>query len=252
MQLDLAFFAVAIPAVLIPAASKGGFGGGAGFVSAPLLALAMPPAQAVGLLLPLLMLMLMDVLSLRPYWRRWDWRHSALLMLGGVAGTAIGWAIFGAISADGVRLMVGLSALGFVGLQVARSFGRLRPPDHDPGPAKGLALGSVTGLSSFISHAGGPPASMYLLGVGLDRTTYQASMVLVFWWLNLIKLPAYVELGMLNRELVVPLLILAPIAVAGVHLGVWAHRRVSDDFFFRLTYSLLAVAGAKLVWDSLT
>ena len=70
MQLDLAFFAVAIPAVLIPAASKGGFGGGAGFVSAPLLALAMPPAQAVGLLLPLLMLV--DVLSLRPYWRRWD------------------------------------------------------------------------------------------------------------------------------------------------------------------------------------
>ena len=250
MQLDLAFFAVAIPAVLIPAASKGGFGGGAGFVSAPLLALAMPPAQAVGLLLPLLMLM--DVLSLRPYWRRWDWRHSALLMLGGVAGTAIGWAIFGAISADGVRLMVGLSALGFVGLQVARSFGRLRPPDHDPGPAKGLALGSVTGLTSFISHAGGPPASMYLLGVGLDRTTYQASMVLVFWWLNLIKLPAYVELGMLNRELVVPLLILAPIAVAGVYLGVWAHRRVSDAVFFRLTYSLLAVTGAKLVWDSLT
>ena len=250
MQLDLAFFAVAIPAVLIPAASKGGFGGGAGFVSAPLLALAMPPAQAVGLLLPLLMLM--DVLSLRPYWRRWDWRHSALLMLGGVAGTAIGWAIFGAISAHGVRLMVGLSALGFVGLQVARSFGRLRPPDHDPGPANGLALGSVTGLTSFISHAGGPPASMYLLGVGLDRTTYQASMVLVFWWLNLIKLPAYVELGMLNRELVVPLLILAPIAVAGVYLGVWAHRRVSDAVFFRLTYSLLAVTGVKLVWDSLT
>ena len=101
-------------------------------------------------------------------------------MLGGVAGTAIGWAIFGAISPDGVRLMVGLSALGFVGLQVARSLGRLRPPDHDPGPAKGLALGSVTGLTSFSSHAGGPPASMYLLGVGLDRTTYQASMVLVF------------------------------------------------------------------------
>jgi uncharacterized membrane protein YfcA len=93
---------------------------------------------------------------------------------------------------------------------------------------------------------------MYPLGIGLDRTTYQASMVLVFWWLNLIKLPAYVELGMLNRELVVPLLILAPIAVAGVYLGVWAHRRVSDAVFFRLTYAILAVTGAKLVWDSLT
>jgi uncharacterized membrane protein YfcA len=249
VQLDLVFFAAAIPAVLISAASKGGFGGGAGFASAPLLALAMPPAEAVGLLLPLLMLM--DVISLRPYWRKWDWRHSRLLMLGGVPGTFLGWWVFGSISPDGIRLLVGVTALGFVLFQVARSRGWLRPPTRDPGPGKGLFWGSVTGFTSFISHAGGPPASMYLLGVGLDKTTYQASTVLVFWWVNLIKVPAYIEVGMLNRSLVAPILILAPIAVAGVFFGVWAHRRVSDAFFFRLTYALLAVTGAKLVWDAL-
>ena len=250
MELDLAFFAAAIPAVLISAASKGGFGGGAGFASTPLLVLAMPPAQAVGLLLPLLMLM--DLISLRPYWRKWDWRHSALLMVGGVIGTALGWSIFEMISADGVRLLVGLSALGFVLFQLARSRGWIRAPDRDPGAARGGAWGTVTGLTSFISHAGGPPASMYLLGIGLDKTTYQASTVLVFWWVNLIKLPAYVQLGMLNRELLAPIMILAPLAIAGVFAGVWAHHRVSDAFFFRLTYTLLAVTGAKLVYDALT
>jgi uncharacterized membrane protein YfcA len=115
-----------------------------------------------------------------------------------------------------------------------------------------LFWGTVTGFTSFISHAGGPPASMYLLGVGLSKTTYQASTVLVFWWVNLIKVPAYLEVGMLNRSLLVPILVLAPIAVAGVFAGVWAHHRVSDAFFFRLTYTLLAVTGAKLVWDALT
>jgi uncharacterized membrane protein YfcA len=249
MEMNPAFFAAAIPAVLIAAASKGGFGGGAGFASAPLLALAMPPAQAVGLLLPLLMLM--DALSLPPYWRKWDWRHSALLMAGGVPGTLLGWWIFGSISPDGVRLLIGLTALGFVLFQVARSRGWLSPPTSDPGAAKGLFWGTVTGFTSFISHSGGPPASMYLLGVGLDKTTYQASTVLVFWWVNLIKVPAYLEVGMLNRSLVAPILVLAPVAVAGVFLGVWAHRRVSDALFFRLTYTLLAVTGAKLVWDAL-
>ncbi len=249
MTLDTAFFAAAIPAVLISAASKGGFGGGAGFASAPLLALAMPPAEAVGLLLPLLMLM--DLICLPPYWRKWNWRHSLLLMAGGVPGTLLGWWVFGLISADGVRLFIGLSALGFVLFQIARSRGWLKPPARDPGAGKGLFWGTVAGFTSFISHAGGPPASMYLLGVGLDKTTYQASTVLVFWWINLIKLPAYVEVGMLNRSLITPILILAPIAVAGVFAGVWAHRRVSDVFFFRLTYVLLAVTGAKLVWDAL-
>lgn len=250
MHLDAAFYAVAIVAVLISAVSKGGFGGGAGFASAPLLALAMPPAQAVGLLLPLLMLM--DAISLPPYWRRWEWRHSLLLMAGGVPGTLAGWWIYGSISANGVRLFIGLLSLGFVLWAFAGARGWLRPPDRDPGPAKGLFWGAVTGFTSFISHAGGPPASMYLLGLRLDRTTYQASTVLVFWWINLIKVPAYIEIGMLNRGLTVPLLVLAPVAVAGVFAGVWAHRRVSDAIFYRLTYALLAVTGAKLVWDALS
>jgi uncharacterized membrane protein YfcA len=38
----------------------------------------------------------------------------------------------------------------------------------------------------------------------------------------------------------------------GTILGVWAHRRLSDAVFFRLTYILLAVTGAKLVWDALS
>jgi len=250
MTLDFAFFAAAIPAVLISAASKGGFGGGAGFASAPLLALAMPPAQAVGLLLPLLMLM--DLISLPPYWGKWEWRHSLLLMAGGVPGTLIGWWVFGRISADGVRLFIGLTALAFVLFQIARSRGWLKPPDDDPGAVKGLLWGTVTGFTSFISHAGGPPASMYLLGLKLDKTTFQASSVLVFWWINLIKVPAYIEVGMLNRSLISPILVMAPVAVAGVFLGVWAHHRVSDRFFFGLTYLLLAVTGTKLVWDALS
>ena len=51
MHTGYVFYLVAIPAVLIAAVSKGGFGSGAGFVSAPMLALVMEPRQAVGLLL---------------------------------------------------------------------------------------------------------------------------------------------------------------------------------------------------------
>jgi uncharacterized protein len=182
MELDGTFFAVAIPAVLIAAISKRGFGSGVGFVSAPLLALVLEPRQAIGLMLPLLMLM--DAAGLRPYWRKWSWPQTRLLMIGMVPGAALGWLFFRTVSTDGVRLLVGGIAIGFVAFQIARDRGWLRPPEQTVGPSVGLFWGTAAGFTSFVSHAGGPLASMYLLGERLDKTRYQASTVLTFWWGN--------------------------------------------------------------------
>ena len=66
MQLDPAFFAVAVPAVLFAGVSKGGFGSGAAFAATPLLALILEPGQALGLMLPLLMLLRPLVMPRRP------------------------------------------------------------------------------------------------------------------------------------------------------------------------------------------
>ncbi len=47
-------------------------------------------------------------------------------------------------------------------------------------------------------------------------------------------------------------LLLAPVAVVGVLLGARAHRVMSDRLFFSVTYVLLTLTGAKLIWDALT
>ena len=72
MTFDLVFFALAIPAVIFAGVAKGGFAGGGAFAATPILALVIAPGHAVGLMLPLLMMM--DVATLKPYWGKWD-RH---------------------------------------------------------------------------------------------------------------------------------------------------------------------------------
>jgi uncharacterized membrane protein YfcA len=250
VELDATFFALAVPAVFIAGASKGGFGSGAAFMASPLLALVIEPALAVALMLPLLMLM--DVTSLRTYWRQWSWPQSRQLMIGAVPGVVLGMLFFRVVSADGLRLLVGGIALGFVGFQLARGRGWISPAAAFAAPIWGKFWGLVAGFTSFVSHAGGPPAAMYLLASKLDKTSYQASTVIVFWWVNLIKLPPYYALGMFTAETFTANLILAPVAVIGVLAGVWAHRRISPAMFFGLTYTLLAATGAKLVFDALT
>jgi uncharacterized membrane protein YfcA len=250
VELDAASFTVAIPAVLFAAVSKGRFGAGAGFVASPLLALVLEPAAAVALMLPLLMLM--DLTGLRPYWGRWSWIHCRRLMVGALPGVAIGALLFGLVSADGVRLLVGGIALGFVAFQLARNRGWLQPAlIHSSRAGWGFFWGTVTGFTSFVSHAGGPPAAMYPLGARLDKTRYQASTVLVFWWVNLIKFPLYLALGLFTAESAKANLILAPIAIAGVLLGVRGHNVIPEKLFFRLTYALLLVTGSKLLIDAL-
>ncbi len=248
MELDLIFFAAAVPAVLLAGVSKGGFETAGAIAAAPLLALVIEPRLAVGLMLPILMLM--DVASLRAYWRRWRWPEARSLMLGAIPGVAVGWLLFGAVSSNGTRLMIGLLAIGFVAYNLALRLGLLGLGGPQP-VREGLFWGSLAGFTSFIGHAGGPPAAVYLLGRRLEKTAFQATSVLTFWWVNLIKFPPYLALGMFTAETARATLLLAPLGIAGVAIGAWAHRRVSETLFFGLTYTLLLATGIKLVADAL-
>ena len=121
MELDLTFFLFAVPAVFFAGISKGGFGSGAAFAASPFLALVLEPKYAVGMMLPLLMLM--DITSLRPYWRKWDWKNARGLMIGALPGILFGAAVFRFMNPDFLRFLIGAIALAFVVFQLARKRG---------------------------------------------------------------------------------------------------------------------------------
>ena len=76
--------------------------------------------------------------------------------------------------------------------------------------------------------------------------------MLVFWAINVAKFVPYAYLGMFTRQTLLADLALAPFALAGAWFGVWAHRLLPERAFFAITYVLLSVTGAKLVWDGLS
>lgn len=250
MELGIGFFAVAAPAALFAGISKGGFGSGAAFASAAILAIYLDPGQALGVMLPLLMLI--DLATLKPYWRKWAWAESRLLILGGVPGVGLGIVFYRMVEADAIRLVIGIVSLGFVAWQMAQRAGVLRPFGRKLPDAAGLAAGLVAGFTSFVSHAGGPPAAAYLLSQRLSKTEYQGTTVLVFWAINIVKFVPYAFLGLFTWETALADLILAPVAVLGAWIGVLLHRRVPEAVFFGITYVLLAITGSKLIWDALT
>lgn len=242
-------YAIGIFAALFAGVSKGGFGSGAAFAGSSILALFVPPGMALGIMLPLLMLI--DVTSLRPYWKRWNWVEARRLILGAVPGVALGAALYSVADADVIRLLIGTICLLFVAWQITLRAGLVRPSERAlPGWA-GNAAGVVVGFTSFVSHAGGPPVAIYLLSRRIDKTQYQATTVIVFWMLNIVKFVPYAFLGIFTLETLKIDLVLAPFAVLGALIGVKAHRIVPERLFFGITYVLLSVTGVKLVWDAL-
>ncbi|SMX47248.1 sulfite exporter TauE/SafE family protein [Maliponia aquimaris] len=242
--------AVAIPAVIFAGISKGGFGSGVAFASSSILAIMLDPGTALGLMLPLLMLI--DVASLPAYWRKWDWGAAKVLLIGSIPGTLLGALFYAWTDPDTVRLLIGLVALLFVAWQMVVKLGLIRLGGTSFGPGVGLTLGVVLGFTSFVSHAGGPAASVYLLGQKLRKTTFQATTVLVFWAVNLSKSGIYAGMGIFTLDTLKLAALLMPFALLGTWLGVKAHHMVPERWFFAFAYVALSLTGAKLVWDALT
>ena len=250
MILDTTFFAVAIPAVIFAGVSKGGFGSGAAFAATPILALILPPELAVGIMLPLLMVM--DVAALKAYWGKWSASAVRVLVLGGLPGVLLGALFWNSANPDLLRLLIGVLAVGFVAFQLARGHGWIRASARPAGTVAGLIAGAAAGFTSFISHAGGPPAAVYLLSRPITKTEYQASTVVVFWVLNAAKAIPYAYLGIFSTTSLTAGLYLWPAALLGVLIGVKAHDAIPERVYFAITYLLLTLTGGKLIWNALT
>jgi uncharacterized protein len=241
------FWVTAVLAMLLIGISKAGFGGGVVAIATPLLALTIPVADAAAILLPLLIIA--DLFSLRHYWRIYDQRSIKLMVPGAVIGIALGAFFFGYFSDNERILKVGLGVISliFVIYQLIRSIllGRLvksHPPD-----AAGVLLGAAAGFTSTLAHAGGPPATMYLLPQQLPRHLFVGTNVVFFFLLNIIKLIPYSFLGLLRIGNLTTILLLSPLAYVGVGLGLYLNRHFNEVWFNRLIYTLLFVTGLELV-----
>ncbi len=244
------FWVLAIPAVLLSGISKAGFASGAGNSMVPLMSLVIPAPQAAGIALPLLCAM--DLASLKAWWGKWSREQLWIIMPGGLLGVLVGAAIFGFLPDAAVKLMVGAIALVFL----ARSLWQGRPGRVPPAPAaphrgRGAFWGMMSGLTSTIAHAGGPPLAVYLYPLKLDRAALAATTVVFFGVVNYVKLVPYYLLGQLSVTNLLTSLALLPLVPIGVRMGIWLQGWMSDKVFYRIIYVMLALSGSKLVYDGL-
>lgn len=244
---DPLFYATAIPAVVLVGLAKGGLGGAMAMIGVPLMSLVVSPVQAAAIMLPILIVM--DIVSL------WTWRGERdpvtlkLMLPGAMAGIGIGWAMAAAVTTGAVRLMVGVVAVAFflrwVSLKLSPGGERASP--HNP--LRALFWSAVSGFTSFVAHAGGPPYQVYALSLRQAPALFVGTSVIFFAVVNAVKLVPYFMLGQFDGTNLAASAVLMTLAPPATLAGAWIVRRMKPDVFYPFMYAVMLVVGLKLVWD---
>jgi len=241
-------------AVLFIGVSKAGLGGGLGMLTTPVCVLAFGlmgerPQFAVGFLLPLLIVG--DLASMWHYWR--EWRADALkFLLPGVAlGAYLGVLFIDRLQPQHFSLIIGVLAIGFVANQFFTGGDRAEGTPWRPTHWAGVPCGVGAGLTSTFAHGAGPVVNMFLLPQRIPKASYVATRVLIFTWINCIKLPFFLHSGLINGRSLrwgAAFCLLVPV---GAWLGVRLQRAIPEQHFRRLIYILTLLAGIHLIISSL-
>jgi uncharacterized membrane protein YfcA len=233
------FLLTAFFAVLLVGLAKGGFSG-IGMAATPLLALTMPPLQALAILLPILMMQ--DVLSVWWYRHDWDPWNVKVMLPGAVIGVGLAWALASVVPDDAVRLLIGAIGVLFV-LNVW--FGKM-PAPRRPSAASGVFWGAGAAFTSTIASAGMPPFAIHVLPQRMEKMRLVGTVTMFFAAVNVMRVVPYFALGELNRANLLTSLALMPLAIATNFLGFWLVQRIPTGPFYRITYSLIFLISAAL------
>ncbi|PKR89276.1 hypothetical protein CXZ10_10170 [Pleomorphomonas diazotrophica] len=254
---DPIFYLAAIPAVVLTGLSKGGLGAAFGLAAVPILALVVSPVRAAGLMLPILLIS--DVVAMWSYRRHFSADLVWHLMPPAIVGTLLGWATARYVSDDALRLVVGLLAIAFVvriwrldrahARKIAAGTTVGAPPATGKSTLGAAVWGTLTGYTSFVAHAGGPPFQTYVQPMRLSPTLFAGTAAIFFGALNMMKVIPYAMLGQFSGENLLMSAILAPVTIGSTYVGVKLVRGIDARLFYRILTVSVLIVGLKLIYD---
>ncbi len=243
------FYALAVPAVIALGLSKGGFAG-AGQMATPLLALVMPPLEAAAIFLPIMIVQ--DWSAVWVYRRDWDGRILAIMIPGAFVGIALASWLAAYISNAAVRVFIGITSIVFVAYSVYTMLRHATKTAHDGSISAGVFWGVLSGFTSTLCQAGGPPYQVYVLSQKLPKMMFVGTTAVFFAVLNAAKVPPYLALGQFSLKGFGTSLALLPLALAANQLGFWLVRRTPQDVFYKITLAIMLVISIELTREGIT
>jgi len=245
MEINLLFFLCVVPAIIIFGIAKSGLGGSIALIAVPLMTVVMPLNQALAIILPILILS--DFTAVYKFRKEFDLGTLKLLIPFAAIGIFIGSVTFSYFSENMLKFIVGLMGFFFSAHYFLFKKNKLSPAKKSF--LKGGICSIVAGFTSFCVHAGGTPTSIYLLPLRIKKEIYIGTRVIFFTFVNLIKLPFYINLSMITLDSFKQSMMLFPLSVVGILTGYQILKYVEENLFYNIIYALILITSSRLVYS---
>jgi len=234
-----------VPAIILYGIAKSGLGGSISLISIPLMTIVMPLNHALAILLPILILS--DFISAYRFRREFDRETLKLIVPFAAIGVIVGSLTFTVFSENYLKLFLGIMGFLFSGHYFLFSKAINNPKKANF--YKGAICSSIAGFTSFCAHSGGTPTSIYLLPLRLKKEIYVGTRIMFFTSINMIKLPLYIYLSMVNFGTLYQSIALFPLSLIGIFIGYQLLKIIEEHLFYNIIYFLIFVSSIKLIFD---
>lgn len=160
------------------------------------------------------------------------WPQVAPVALGILPGVIVGSLILASISADWAKLVTYGALLPLILIQAAG----LRFPIRRI-RAFGIPFGGGVGLLYSLTTISGPPLALYFNNQGMAKDEFKVALALSRSIESTTTLIAYAALGVITRESIALVPVLAPGVLIGLPLGFYLIRRIDAETFRRFCMS---------------
>ncbi len=226
--------------LLVGAFVKGTTGLGFPLIATPLVALVVDIRTTYALLvLPNIVMDILQILRREPPWALW--RRLSPLFLGNVVGVFLGTQLFLAIAAHTVyAVLAGMIALFLASAWFQLDLRISRKQERWLGPLAGFLGGFFNG----VANVPGPPITLYLLGLDLEKRDLVKGMASAFLVTKVGQMAAISQGGLVTGDILLASSGLTLLALGGFWAGLQAQDRIPQRLFLRFLYVLLACMAA--------
>lgn len=212
-----------------------------------LLMLAFPAKESIGILLPLLLIG--DGFALTYHRRNVVWRHLIVLLPWVLVGMVIGYFTLLYVTNEQLKPIIGVIVLLMICVHFILNFLGQDMQRILPSSAWFVSsMGVLAGFTTMVGNAAGGVMTVYFLVRGLPKNELIGTGVWFYLSVNLIKFPFYLQLGIINKDILLLSFMLIPIIFIGAFVGIRLLRIIPQRLFQRLILLFATIGGIYLLF----